>query len=201
MKETGIIFTGESVRAILAGTKTQTRRVVTGRPLEWLAPEMFVPEFVADPSNNLCPYGYAGDRLWVRETWGLTASIPVSAQRQAIKDGFCLPGWLAWRADDPAGNWCWRSPIFMPRWASRITLEVTGVRVERVQEISEEDAWAEGVLPPTWETDGLCFSRDHQHIDARPAFACLWDSINAKRGYSWESNPFCWAITFRRINP
>lgn len=195
MKETGIIFTGESVRAILAGTKTQTRRVIKSvQPREdgrWPAGR--------DPLED-APFR-PGTLLWVRETWRLTASIPVSAQRQAIKDGFCLPGWLAWRADDPAGNWCWRSPIFMPRWASRITLEVTGVRVERVQEISEEDAWAEGVLPPTWETDGLCFSRDHQHIDARPAFACLWDSINAKRGYSWESNPFCWAITFRRINP
>jgi len=95
-------------------------------------------------------------------------------------------------ADAESKNWI--PSIFMPRWASRLTLEVTGVRVERVQDISEEDAETEGVEPPMLHPD------DPANLDvARGAFADLWDAINAKRGYGWASNPWVWVVTFTRV--
>lgn len=170
IKERPILFSGEMVRAILDGRKTQTRRVVKGIALDWLAPDMFTPRFVASPENDLCQYGKVGDRLWVRETF------------QPYGDGY------AYRAT-PAipENHNWKPSIFMPRAASRITLEITNVRVERLNEISDKDAEAEGV--EAWSNSGNS-----------PAwkFQCLWDRINGKK-YPWSSNPWVWVIEFRKI--
>lgn len=129
------------VRACLAETKTQTRRAVKGMALEWLQPDQFTPEFVADPANHLCPYGYPGDRLWVRETW----AYHLHAQSAARDED----GPFVYAADGPSALQVrlatkWTPGIHMFRWASRITLEITEVRVERLQDISEADAKAEG---------------------------------------------------------
>lgn len=100
----------------------------------------------------------------------------------------------------------WRPSIFMPRWASRITLEITDVRVERLQDIGESDAQAEGVKPELWyrppgksEDDWRSLGGDWDHIYYRNGFANLWNEINAKCGYSWESNPWVWVISFKRV--
>lgn len=192
MKERPILFSAPMVRAILAGTKTQTRRVVRG-PIEYLGPSggqddlsswgwffdgeeqhgyMVLARGMNERFDNgcisiPCPYGVPGDRLWVRETWR--------------GEG---PGSVKYRADgDDVGSLKWRPSIFMPRWASRIDLEVTEVRVQRVQEITREDAIAEGVT--THDVFG---------------FMRLWDSINGKRA-PWASYPWVWALTFKRVRP
>lgn len=168
MKERPILFSAPMVKAILSGTKTQTRRIVK--------PQQFpLGTCVA------CPYGTVGDRLWVRETW------------------LQVPAGIAFRADGgdhygAGGKLKWRPSIFMPRAASRITLEVTGVRVERLQGISEDDAEAEGVAAEPHNgscVDRRCFVK---------AYASLWDSLNAKRS-PWSSNPWVWVLSFRRITP
>ena len=170
MKERPIIMTGESVRAILEGRKTQTRRVIKPQP--------------RNGKDWRCPYGQSGGRLWVRETWQ-AQSITGEWWHKVKKDERPLHNWsVVDRATLPASlNEMppkWISPLFMPRWASRITLEVTGVRVERVQDISEDDAIAEGT-------------------GSTSVYRLLWDSINAKRGYSWDSNPWVWAVGFKII--
>lgn len=155
-------------------------------------------------SRVLCPYGAIGDRLYVKETWmelydngndGLTCLPPSGDdQRAALRRA-------KYRADGekPEGFAAsWKSPRYMPRWASRITLEVTEVRVQRLQEISEEDAKAEGVEPLS------CVAPDQPLISGgtageypcRLAFAVLWDTINGDRA-SWASNPFVWALSFK----
>lgn len=196
-KERPILFSGEMVRAILDGRKTQTRRVIkpnhAGRVKE---PGSRRNWHLADPNAVLaCPYGQPGDLLWVRETWSQDSR------------GGCLPNGedaVYYRADFPSDKiWAgsWKPSIHMPRWASRITLRVTDVRVERVQDISEADAQAEGAefseLP--------CFSRIpnqrrgfRQIAGYRAGFLTLWDSINAGRGYGWDTNPWVWALTFER---
>lgn len=174
-RERPILFGAESVRAILAGKKTQTRRVVRGCALRWLEDDGFTPGFVALADNGLSPYGYAGDRLWVRETFAVN---PHAA-------GVGYP--YFYRAETPymPTDGPWTSPLFMPRSASRLLLNVVAVRVERLQEISDEDAYAEG-----WKTlfgKGLFYR----------AFDSAWDAINEKRGYSWESNPWVWVVSFK----
>lgn len=189
-RELPILFTGEMVRAILDGRKTQTRRVVKLRPPygDGLMP---------------CPYGAPGDLLWVREAWH-----PVVAHGCVMNTCDCGDVNVFYRASDPnrqseprffndrdiPGEWCipraaknggWVPGIFMPRWASRILLRVTDVRVERVQEISEEDARAEGV-------EGIG-PRQRWAIER---FRALWDSVNAKRGYGWDVNPWVWVVGF-----
>jgi hypothetical protein len=164
MNERPILFSGEMVRAILEGRKTQTRRVIK--------PQLRI--------NYKCPYGQPGDRLWVRETWQCFKPNT----EEIINPNTVNIRALAYRATN---EWRgkWRPSIHMPRWASRITLEITAVRVERLQDIGEVDAMREG--------DPTC---ENTHIDW---FRALWDSINAKRGYSWESNPWVWVVEFQRI--
>lgn len=174
------------VKAILAGRKTQTRRVVKGTALEWLQPEMFSPAFVALQDNKLSPYGYAGDLLWVRETWA--------------GDDFTGFAYKASEPDAlPFGEECvfnkWKPSIHMPRSASRITLEVVSVRVERLNDISEKDCCLEMGWPVEWPGPGP----EPYKRDIVGAFKELWNAINAKRGYSWEKNPWVWAIEFRKI--
>ena len=201
MKEHPILFNGEMVRAVLGGRKTQTRRVILPQPTKqdgktWLAligdnAYMYSGqkpngEFWQMPIFK-CPYGQPGDRLWVRETWREVGSAMMSDD--SIPKLKCD---VRYCADDPLDG-PWRPSIHMPRWASRITLEVVAVRVERVQDITEADARAEGV---TLRYD------DPNRVDRRcpkyaEAFHTLWDSINASRGYGWDANPFVWVVEFQ----
>lgn len=199
VRERPLLVSAEMVRAILDGRKTQTRRVVRNQSRA-LHLGMETPEFRASVIRR-CPYGQPGDRLWVRETWiighddgngGWSVLRPTGHSNRE--------GRVFYRAsfDEPdpnkGGRMLWRPSIHMPRWASRITLEVTGVRVERLQELSELDAVAEGLDPVhpgehKWQTTPF----------ARTRYAELWDSLNEKRGYGWETNPWIWVIEFRRL--
>lgn len=206
MSERPIIFSGPMVTAILGGRKTQTRRIVKQFPTWGHVQELSDGSwehseggFDHHVRSARCPYGRPGDRLWVREV-------------AAWDPKFREPGDVWYRADpkwDEPGsgyypdNKNWRSPIHMPKWASRITLEVMSVRVERLQAITEEDARAEGI------TDGGCLNCGEPEPcvcafptpDARDAFIGLWDSINAKRGHAWDTNPWVWVIEFRQVTP
>ena len=191
MKERPILFSAPMVRAILDGHKTQTRRVVKGVALAWLTPHGFGKEFVALPENQFCPYGYPGDRIWVREThapqpdcWGAWDNWMLLDKKG--------PKPIIHYAADGGDPWIdrWRPSIHMPRWASRITLEVTGVRIERLNDISEEDANAEGVQHSLHLQGGRYASENYAH---------LWWQINGDG--AWELNPWVWVVEFRRVNP
>ena len=192
MRETGILFSAEMVRANLAGTKTQTRRVVKPQPNGGPNAEMVDLGAGFGLSDGClsgewrCPYGVPGDRLWVRETWSVLRAEPCEPHERDYQsllnpvvvyaaDGEtrCFRGDRATGAGIYHGVVETRRPsIFMPRWASRLTLEVTGVGVERLQLLSEYDAGAEGA----------CWSEELRASfpSARLAFRVLWDSINAK---------------------
>jgi hypothetical protein len=201
MKEKPILFSAPMVRAILAGNKTQTRRIVKPQPdtecegveivcehynptktdrkgEEYPGPEVF--GFADENSGWVCPYGAPGDRLWVRETFwcGLKPEIH---ERAAV----------AYRADYFPFDvtYKWKPSIYMPRWASRITLEVAAVRVERLQDISESDAMAEGIYS-TVETDS-------DHVAPTECYKKLWESINGPG--SWDANPWVWVVEFKRL--
>lgn len=187
MKERPILFSGPMVRAILDGRKTQTRRIVKPQPTKLAGPNFDgLWSDAIDPVVRYfaCPYGQPGDRLWVRETFAYTDS--------SIND---QPGWV-YRATDP--DWSsmegfrWKPPIFCTRSASRITLEITGVRVERLNDISEADAIAEGVTI----TDSIV--RDDSVHASRAwveSYRQLWEQINGAG--SWEVNPWVWVIEFK----
>lgn len=178
MKERPILFSAPMVRAILAGTKTQTRRVCTDEVADVLA--RF--ETVGTPRYS------AGDTLWVRETFANIAIEGYPPTYFYRADGEDLPPFDARAADNR-----WRPSIHMPRTASRITLRVESVRVERLQDISEHDAVCEGIEPATRLA---CGADSH---DPRQSFLELWDSINAARGYGWDSNPWVWVVQFERV--
>ena len=181
MKERPIIFSAPMVRALLAGTKTQTRRIVKARDLEW----MDVHQGLREPDNaERCPYGKpGGDRLYVREAWAAPHAYDHLPPRLIPQDAR-----IHYAATEDRGGLLWRPSIHMPRWASRITLEVTGVRVERLQGISEADAIAEG-------------ARNSLHLPggrfARENFEHLWWTIHGDG--SWESNPWVWVVEFKAI--
>jgi hypothetical protein len=214
MKERPIIFSGPMVRAILEGRKTQTRRVIKPSPRFPLGQKDYQGRRIWN--GYICPYA-VGDRLWVKETWRHWESGMCDCGSYMCH---CPPdGTPVYRATvNPEGDTAadeyyhpWRSPIHMSRWASRITLEITGIRVERVQGISLEDARAEGINCPVEEDMpcvrcGTCTDSDrtlpisHQ-CSAISAFAVLWDSINAKRpGAAWNDNPWVWVIEFKRVS-
>lgn len=202
MKERPILFSGPMVRALLAGTKTQTRRVVKPQPTHFNpagVPRLAKP--VGSSKVIQCPYGQHGDRLWVRETWqtferGYNVYKAIPTRRPS--DSCVL-----YAADDVDGDLGWRPSIHMPRWASRITLEITSVRVERLQDISEADAIAEGIER---KEDGIGWKRgpisgDVPNTATRTgfpglAYQSLWEQINGPG--SWDANPWVWVIEFRR---
>ncbi|HBM9969065.1 hypothetical protein ACJBF7_22175 [Enterobacter sp. 04-C-01-SI_S15] len=228
MTERGMIFNGEMVRAILGGQKTQTRRIVNWRGLsEGLNlnfsglrvceyPKGWVIESESRSSTEWrcqptpCPFGAVGDRIWVRETFqGPLFDLEQMEAYQEDSSKFHKPEFCVYKADGkPAPEYfdaddnlhCgWRPSIHMPRWASRITLEITGVRVERLNDISEEDARAEGII------DGGCLNCGEPEPcncsnpapDATDAFAYLWQSIYGQE--NWNANPWVWVIEFKRI--
>lgn len=219
MKERPILFSAPMVRAILAGTKTQTRRAAKGRALEWLAPGMFTPAFVADPANDMCPYGQPGDRLWVREAFAhwttreLFSGRPMEvtsyrAGRFMLRLPEGAPPSLPfeqwerfWDDDLKPEDVRWRPSIHMPRALSRILLEITDVRVQRLQDISGSDARAEGVErihcygPDCPDGEDGCNARGC--YGARERFHELWDSINGAG--AWDANPWVWAVSFNRM--
>jgi hypothetical protein len=196
MKERPIIFSAPMVRAILAGAKTQTRRVVKLKPWQQIEerddgapwPWMYDDNRAADHWVP-CPYGQPGDRLWVRETW------------RPVHGGYPDQG-ARYRADFDRDQTVWRPSIHMPRWASRILLDVTAVRVERLQDISEADAQAEGVIPK-WEPG--CSGRlmdafgGFSFRPAASAYAELWEQINGPG--AWDANPWVWVVEFKRVTP
>ena len=212
-RERPILFSSEMVKAILDGRKTMTRRLVKPQPypaglsgvyadLYHRGPEwaFWLPDRrMTEPRTWPCPFGQPGDRLWVRETWAIRDCNPLLA---AIFRADCVEddsgereGW--WMDKNRNGDEVfipgkveWRPSIFMPRWASRITLEITAVRVERVQDISEGDAKAEGLQD---------WYGAEPAVTNRGRFHAFWDSLNAKRGYEWDANPWAWVITFRRL--
>lgn len=228
MKERPILFSGAMVRAILSGQKTQTRRVVkhrwphlwqepwyatgcvlddlpgqTGAFMEFRHRSQDEAGFSGSPASTLvpCPYGQPGDRLWVRECFadeagGTRKFAGEHIYYRADGDGVDLQG----------GRW--KPSIHMPRWACRIVLEIVSVRVERLQDISESDALAEGILADSFEHNGQRYFRDYRLTDAeastQPALTCpresfrsLWESINDPE--SWQANPWVWVVEFKKV--
>lgn len=197
MKERPVIFNSEMVRAILDGRKTQTRRVIANVSTDNCIPlhkstktkDGIYTHVMDAPGHGLCPFGQVGDRLWVRETFA--GHYLDDDQIQDIKDGRCKAKDLCeYRSDYGDDADCadgWTPSIHMPRWASRITLEITAVRVERLNDISEEDARAEGA--PT----ELCIIGEKHYM----GFRTLWKSIYGEE--SWSANPWVWVIEFRRV--
>lgn len=191
MKERPILFSGPMVRALLDGTKTQTRRIAKSK---WSNCHLELVDGVLEVVNTkepeartelICPYGQPGDRLWVRESF-----CPIYPQNpnynggQPIEHDYAATYVHGYRLGDSLGlKKTWKPSIHMPRAASRITLEITGVRVERLQDISEADALAEGIA---------------QHPDGPwHAYRSLWTLINGLG--SWDANPWVWVVQFNRV--
>lgn len=203
MKEKPILFSGDMVRAIIEGRKTQTRRVIRAQPTDARPLNIWHPHGRAMDGarfTNVQLYAEAGDLLWVREMWApcgdggvvwYRAGIPGFRAGKKTGEWFDYPYTLG-KTFSPPDDLEWRPSIYMPRWASRITLRVNNVRVERVQDISDDDAIAEGikVYVPV-PGDGL--------PAPRLQFKNLWDSINAKRGYGWDNNPWVWVVGFEVV--
>lgn len=218
MKEHPILFSGPMVQAILEGKKTVTRRVVKFPPhtytpdLSWVAsvnqdgqgdwvawgPKSVTDDFSKKAYPNgggfSCPYGKPGDSLWVRETWQAQTQNgqwwhEVKAERELYNWAWTNPVEPAFEATPPR----WLPSIHMPRAASRITLKITGVRTERLQDISEADAIAEGIKQGS---NGFWLPGGYDNAPAL-AYRDLWDSINGKRpGCDWQSNPWVWVLEF-----
>ncbi len=227
-----ILFSAPMVRALLAGTKTQTRRICKNKivsngyafnkesghiycHMDELPPSADLMQakhdgftgWWYDGWEQFCPYGQPGDRLWVRETWavrGLAWGMkPSQAAEIASPD--------AWRyaADDTTGwQHGWKPSIHMPRAASRITLEIAGVRVERLQEISAADAIAEGIgiaphHPGMYEAVLADNGKGSRIVcavdDPTEAYRALWNMINGSA--AWDANPWVWVVEFKRCNP
>lgn len=215
MKERPILFSAPMVRAILDGRKTQTRRILKPAPLppvaRWImSNNQWVPKALNEvvqqqyvstwPMSLKCPYGIIGDRLWVRETF---APVYDSCEHPELPD--CpKEEWItgyAYKAYGVNTVDKWKPSIFMPRAASRITLEITNVRVERLQDISESDAKAEGVIAGC-SNCGDPVDYDNckcgiQKPEYRDSYIWLWNEINGKD--AWNKNPWVWVIEFRRI--
>ncbi|MBR7316924.1 morphogenetic protein [Klebsiella pneumoniae] len=220
MTERGMIFNGEMVRAILDGRKTQTRR-----PIKWKQTRFTEIGEREDGSRwpwsedaehacgfwHPCPFGAVGDRIWVRETFqGPLFDYDLMDSYCKDPTPFEKPEFCVYKADGvPAPEFydadnelhcCWRPSIHMPRWASRILLEITDVRVERLNAISEEDATAEGVPPAGSllpDYPGAFLTPKGDYATAKVAFQRLWESIYGEE--SWKANGWVWVISFKRV--
>jgi hypothetical protein len=202
VSEKPILFSAPMVRALLDGTKAQTRRAVKPQPVAehgcWMWSKGKNHRFgtmgrpVPPEALALCPYGAPGDRLWVREAWRTHAAFDAIPPRDLTTRS------LHYEADGKIQSGKLRPGMFMPRWASRITLEVTGVRVERLQDISEADARAEGInMQPRlagYSKDAGCKWEPANPIQV---FCNLWESLNGQG--SWDANPHVWVVEFRRL--
>ncbi|HEK2903370.1 TPA: hypothetical protein SMU01_003717 [Proteus mirabilis] len=232
MKERGIIFNAEMVRAILDGRKTQTRRIIKSVPAThnfhgWVTSSTHAKDegkacwaiddspLLKEPIRLNCPLGKVGDRLYVRETWsvvshefdddGLMIDYVPDRPTKAVHEMpyghgyftghviYSADGDFTWGDDDGCidGRSCWKPSIHMPRWASRITLEITDVRVERLNDISNDDAKSEGC----WYRRGG--GVPDKAITPSDQFPTLWEEIYGDG--SWSSNPWVWVIEFKRI--
>lgn len=216
MKEHPILFSAPMVRALLEGRKTVTRRLLGPRVGAYandgapgVACDLVRLDADGDPCDGAvhCPYGAPGDRLWVRETF---SSVDVNGHKsspreahfvvlpdgtQVYRDGTVLAA-LPEYARGAFDGITWRPSIHMPRWASRIMLEVVSVRAERLHEITEEDAKAEGVEPFKLDPEGDCWTNGTH----RTAFEYLWNEIHGWAPNSWASNPWVWRVEFRRVS-
>lgn len=208
MRERGMIFNAEMVRALLDGRKTQTRRVLT--PLQLglielaaIAGECYPLESGQQHTNSqsyyreLCPFGDVGDRLWVREAFRVhskatdvaTLVYRASERQSWTQQTRRVP---ISECNKPVSPEAWTPSLHMPRWASRITLEITGVRVERLSSMTEEDARAEGCMGGHDSIPGYMYSATpHEH------FHHLWTSIYGED--SWQVNPWMWVVEFKRV--
>ncbi|HBQ4022200.1 hypothetical protein [Klebsiella pneumoniae] len=217
MKERGMIFNGEMVRAILDGRKTQTRRIIKDCTVGRDQISKFIqiekkfigcyPEDVPELIRECCPYGVPGDRIWVREAFRVhsratdvaTLVYKASERNSWTEQTHRVPVAVC---NKPATPEKWTPSLHMPRWASRILLEITDVRVERLNAISEEDAEAEGIDMEALYDSQDCYDciADH-NMTGRPtvtgAFKCLWESIYGAE--NWLANPWVWVIEFKRV--
>jgi hypothetical protein len=217
MTERPILFSAEMVRAILDGRKTQTRRVMKPQPKptpadfpgpagHWWPSQKHKSMLGVERemqkwkglAGSACPYGDTGDLLWVRETW---KPVPISAYRcsegvqqtpnpqDADEAAVYKAGW-----DRSSSGVSWRPSIHMPRWASRITLRITDIRVERLQSVSHEDCEAEGCPGGHGSIPGYPYS-----ATPREHFQTLWNKINGPG--AWDENPWVWVVSFERVKP
>ena len=218
VKERPILFSGEMVRVILEGRKTQTRRVLKPQPefyhhgskkvrIEggcWYPKDKeekslhyaTVAHFKKGMPIDFCPYGKVGDRLWVRETWA-TLDFVINKKDEIIYKtdfGYEHPPKIIF-GDGSEVEQNWKPSIHMPRWASRILLDIINIRVERLQEITEEDAYLEGFTGDySKDEDGI----KNKHRSPVEVFADYWTALNAVRGFGWDVNPWVWVIEFRK---
>jgi len=215
MAEKPILFSTPMVQAIMEGRKTMTRRIVKGMALDWLKPDMFTPEYVASPENGLCPYGQLGDLLWVRETfyaYGHWATITENGKSKKqfwdlTRDSCYLHQFHSdWLPNKVAKfgelGWHKRPSLYMPKSIARIWLRVKDRHVERLQDINEQDAIAEGIeyqkdLNGIWYKN---YNDDDHELTSDPidSFQSLWISINGRE--SWDLNPFVWVVSFEVVS-
>lgn len=217
MRERPILFNGDMIRAILAGRKTQTRRPVVPTQSRPKVPPVEMYPWIIDGEQEVddgglpcwsgthpdyptgekwfsCPLGGVGDLLWVRETWAIDA--PLDQVKREYED---MMGGIGhgpyFRADGVHENTglTWRPSVHMPKWASRILLEISAVRVERLHRIGEVSARLEGV-DPEWV---VSVERGESYQSYCAAFVRLWDTIYKRRGLGWSSNPWVWVISFQ----
>lgn len=224
MKERPILFSAPMVREVLPGQKTMTRRVVKQQPGDhhWSRLKNYsLTNNILDASDGLyvkfihwikdrcdepiwskCPYGRVGDRLWVRETWKTYAAIDHLSPREIAPGAgveYAAGGTNIKGQERLHGMGKSRPSIFMPRWASRINLEITGIGVERLQDITEADSKKEGVIELPFAFQATT-EPGPTHDTAKDAFQYLWDSINGKTpGKSWDDNPYVWAVSFKKL--
>lgn len=223
MTDRPILFSGPMVRALLDGRKTQTRRIVKPQPSAdavdagvtmsgnpaangvwcWLdAKDLMDASQVGETFR--CPYGVPGDRLWVKETWGLNDCLYGGSQPIPKARPIDLPAdaLVFYATEDDAeirNELRWRPSIHMPRWASRLTLDITEVRVERLHEISAADSLAEGVQCPTCEALQASACNGRGCFASIAAYRDLWNHINGPD--NWAANPWVWVVTFEVERP